>query len=303
MNDRFDRIEAVAFKDYDQDGYTDIIIICTYEQIYGEDAGSRHQEVRIYKGGERVFRYMDQLCFTLNVNGKNQSISQVLEEIEEEAPDLSSMDEDIRKQLEVFAEMKEQWVPQDYEPFAFGYTVYDLDGDGRPELLVQVTAGTGLFSENHFYQVDDSLGGIKELAQELYDGVSELDIGVIGFQGQAFRDGDGTVYYMASDVARNGYAESFRSEGAWCLKDGCVYSTVYRGLHMQAQGEDSWEETCYDAEGNEVSREDWELLREDFLAGKEEVPYEISWISAYPEDVRKASVQEILRQLAECWQK
>ena len=303
VNDRFDRIEAVAFKDYDQDGYTDIIIICTYEQTYGEDAGARHQEVRIYKGGERVFRYMDQLCFTLNVNGKNQSISQVLEEIEEEAPDLSSMDEDIRKQLEVFAETKEQWVPQDYEPFAFGYTAYDLDSDGRLELLVQVTAGTGLFSENHFYQVDDSLGGIKELAQELYDGVSELDIGVIGFQGQAFRDGDGTVYYMASDVARNGYAESFRSEGAWCLKDGCVYSTVYRGLHMQAQGEDSWEETCYDSEGNEVSLEDWELLREDFLAGKEEVPYEISWISAYPEDVRKASVQEILRQLAECWQK
>ena len=109
VNDRFDRIEVVAFKDYDQDGYTDIIIISTYEQIYGEDAGNRHQEVRIYKGGEQVFRYMDQLCFTLNVNGKNQSISQVLEEIEEEAPDLSGMDENIRKQLEIFAETKEQW--------------------------------------------------------------------------------------------------------------------------------------------------------------------------------------------------
>lgn len=301
VNDRFDRIEAVAFEDYDQDGYTDVIIICTYEQTDGEDSGTRQQEVRIYKGGERVFRYMDQLCFSLNMEGNNQSISQVLEEIGKEAPDFSGIDGEVRKQLEAFAEAKGGWVPKDYEPFVFGYTVEDLDGDGRLELLVQVMAGTGLYSENHFYQANEA-GGIEELPQELYDGVSELDIGVSGAQGEAFRGEDGMVYYMASDITRNGYAESFHSEGAYYLKDGCVYSTVYRGLHMQAQGEDSWTETCYDAGGNEISRADWERLREGFLAGKEEIPYTIFWISAYPEDVEMASTEEIFRNLAECWQ-
>ena len=71
---------------------------------------------------------------------------------------------------------------------------------------------------------------------------------------------------------------------------------------MQAQGEDSWTETCYDAGGNEISRADWERLREEFLAGKEEIPYTIFWISAYPEDVEMASTEEIFRNLAECWQ-
>ncbi len=300
-DDCFRQIDAVAFPDYDQDGYKDVLIICTYEQIAGEDAGTRHQEVRIYKGGEGTFRYMSQLCSALNTEGKNQSISQVLGEIQEEALDLSGLDQDAARQLAIFAETKDQWIPWGYEPFVFGVTVHDLDGDGRLELLVQVMAGTGLYSENHFYQVDQSGDGIRELPQELYDGFSELDIGVSGSEGQAFRDRDGVVYYMASDITRNGYAESFRQEGAYYLRDGCVYSVAYRGLHMQAQGEDSWEETCYDAEGNEVSQADWEGLRESFLAGKEEIPYTISWKNMYPEDAQKASVEEILRYLAEQW--
>lgn len=86
VNDRFVQVEAVAFQDYDEDGYTDVVIICTYEQTEGESAGTRRPEVRIYKGGERTFRYMEQLCFGLNMTGKNQSISQVLEEIREEFP-------------------------------------------------------------------------------------------------------------------------------------------------------------------------------------------------------------------------
>lgn len=298
-NDCFRQIDAVAFPDYDQDGYTDVLVICTYEQIEGEDAGTGHQEVRIYKGGEGTFRYMSQLCFALNVEGKNQSISQVLGEIQEEELDLGGLDEEVARQLEIFAETKEQWIPQDYDPFAFGYTVHDLDGDGRLELLVQVMAGTGLYSENHFYQVNPSGDGIRELPQELYDGVSELDIGVSGSGGQAFRDRDGVVYYMASDITRNGYAESFHQEGAYYLKDGCVYSVVYRGKLLQAQGEDSWEETCYDTGGNEIGQADWEGLRESFLAGKEEIPYTIHWKNMYPEDAQKASVQEMLRYLAE----
>lgn len=277
VNDFFRQIDAVAFPDYDQDGYTDVLVICTYEQIEGEDAGTSHQEVRIYKGGEGTFRYMSQLSFALNGAGKNQSISQVLGEIQEEALDLGGLDEEVARQLEIFAETKEQWIPRDYDPFAFGYTVHDLDGDGRLELLVQVMAGTGLYSENHFYQVNPSGDGIRELPQELYDGVSELDIGVSGSGGQAFRDRDGVVYYMASDITRNGYAESFHQEGAYYLKDGCVYSVVYRGKLLQAQGEDSWEETCYDAGGNEIGQADWEGLRESFLAGKEEIPYTINW--------------------------
>lgn len=82
-------------------------------------------------------------------------------------------------------------------------------------------------------------------------------------------------------------------------ENGCVYSVAYRGQLRQAQGEDSWEETCYDAGGNEISQADWEGLRESFLAGKEENPYTIQWKNMYPEDAQKASVQEILRYLAE----
>ena len=82
MVDSFGGIEAVSFKDYDFDGYTDVIIICTYEKLSGEQAGGQYREARIYKGGEKEFTYMDQLSFSVNVTQNNQSISQILKQLQ-----------------------------------------------------------------------------------------------------------------------------------------------------------------------------------------------------------------------------
>lgn len=219
---------------------------------------------------------------------------------EEQEPDLSALEEGVRKQLEVFAEAKDQWNMTDYDPFTFYYTVYDLDGDGALELVTQVTAGTGLFSENHFYRVNASGDGIEELEQEYYAEYAELDIGVSSAGQQAFLDReDATIYYPASDWTKNGYAEADCVDGAYYLKDGRVYSIAFRDMYRQSKDGESFEETYYDMNGSQISREAWEGLYEDFCRDKEEISCTISWISAYPEDVEKASAQEILREMAE----
>lgn len=215
---------------------------------------------------------------------------------------LSRPDGDVERQLEIFAREKDQWIYEDYDPFMFEYAVYDLDGDGRLELLTQVNAGTGRFSENHFYRVDDSGDDIEELAQEYYAEYAELDLGISGWDMLAFRDDESSVtYYLASDVTKNGYAEGDCWDGAFYLKDGCVYSMVYRNRYWLMDGDDI-NETYYDVAGNEISKEAWEGLYEAFCAGKTEVPYGISWIDTYPEDARAASVEEITQQMMQSLQ-
>lgn len=49
-NEIFYEVEAVSFPDINQDGYDDIIIICSYEPASGPDRGTVHQEARIYMG-------------------------------------------------------------------------------------------------------------------------------------------------------------------------------------------------------------------------------------------------------------
>lgn len=46
----FHEVEAVSFPDINQDGYDDIIIICSYTPASGNDTGTAHQEARIYMG-------------------------------------------------------------------------------------------------------------------------------------------------------------------------------------------------------------------------------------------------------------
>lgn len=89
----FVQIEAVAFKDYDKDGCTDVIIICTYERLPWEEADGQYQEARVYKGNEKAFRYMDEISSSLNQAQCNQSVSQILAQIEGEEPDFGGLGE------------------------------------------------------------------------------------------------------------------------------------------------------------------------------------------------------------------
>ena len=57
--DTFNKIEAVAFADYDEDGITDIIMILDYDYVSGPNAAETHSEVRIYKGEYIEYSYGD----------------------------------------------------------------------------------------------------------------------------------------------------------------------------------------------------------------------------------------------------
>lgn len=194
-------------------------------------------------------------------------------------------DEAVRRQLEIFVQARERWSVQEYDSYTpVNYTVCDLDRDGKPELITNMIMGTGLYSENHFYRINESADGILELPQAYYAEYAELDLGPGGDK-KAFQDEkDGIIYYLDSDYTRIGAAEAWEAEGAFYLKDGQVYSLIYRNRHILADENGTAQESFYDASGNEVDREAWEQLYTEFCAGKSEVYVTMEWESIFPED-------------------
>lgn len=59
-NSLFNKVECVSFPDYNRDGYTDMIAICSYYSGAGPDAGKEFGEVRIYAGNEWGYFVLEQ---------------------------------------------------------------------------------------------------------------------------------------------------------------------------------------------------------------------------------------------------
>lgn len=263
------------------------------QQEYGVNAGILTLK---RSGNDYIFvsNHFDENTNDLESIWENDAQNQ---SVEADVLDLSGMSDAVIERLEVFAANKDVWNMNEYNPLIFNYAVYDIDNDGKPELITSANAGTGLYSENHFYITDDIFTKIEELPQEYYDEYSELDIAGY-YDDIAYMDGY-VIYYPASDYTRNGAAESYSADGAYYLKDGIVYSVIFRGENTLWSDEDNYEQILYDAEGNVITKEEWEKLHDDFYAGMEPITYHIFWSSIVPEELEQASDQEIFNALAD----
>lgn len=85
-NEQFNQILAVSFKDYNEDGALDIIIIAEYElTIYSEEEGNMRQEVRLYQSRPEEGDFIldiDRMDY-LNMNGLSHTIEEVMEHLDE----------------------------------------------------------------------------------------------------------------------------------------------------------------------------------------------------------------------------
>lgn len=79
---RFQKIEAVSFQDYNNDGNRDVILIIKYEPFVSDDVNPT--EVRLYRNRPETRDFLldtDKMDF-LNINRYNNSIQEVLEHID-----------------------------------------------------------------------------------------------------------------------------------------------------------------------------------------------------------------------------
>lgn len=78
-NQCFESVDAVSFPDYNSDGYSDIIIICSYSLTAGPDVNSVYSESRLYEGSANgAFTYNSSLSDAINTSISELSIQNIL---------------------------------------------------------------------------------------------------------------------------------------------------------------------------------------------------------------------------------
>lgn len=276
-------VAAVSFKDYNNDGKKDIIIICKYEQE--NRPGVSFHEVRFYTqtGDKKEFDPDNGLMQEfLQKNHYSGSIQDVMKGIEEfrgnQGTESASQRGEIEKQIRILTDNRSLWAnTMDSEGVSYFYTVADLDRNGRLELITSSKQGTGLFTFSNYFEVNESFDGLTEIDKNRQEGSSETDI--IAESAPVFYNPQSRVsYYIFDNMNRNG-AENYESKSAVSLENGVIVERALAHKRTIPEGQ-TQKVTCTTAEGKDISETEYNNIADTVYGGLERQNAAFLWNKA-----------------------
>ena len=194
----FDGVEAVAFPDYNGDGYEDAITISAYSCVSGPDVGTGFSEVRVYRNsGEKLVLEKETSEMVTSALAE-VTISSVLGFLRgsDAAPSGSAQGNGVQTgddgRMAAYAAALEGiyvnhvfpdgtpcddlWGFDDMDQNQFA--IYDVDFDGNAELLISYTAASMAGMMELVYDYDAESGSLKEELRE-FPYVTYYDNGIV----------------------------------------------------------------------------------------------------------------------------
>lgn len=198
-------------------------------------------------------------------------------------------------QLGVIAANSGLWKQTD-EFGSWGFTVTDLDQNGRLEIISASTQGTGMYTLIKIFEVSDEGNTLTEITQDRPEYESSPDI--MYQQVQRFYDPEsGHYYYIFNDFIRNGFAENYQKKLAVSLEDGvwketplAVKSTIYTDA-------EHFTVTAKDADGNDITEEQFEQAEKTTFSQCESDAVCLEWIMTDTESFAALGTDELLSML------
>ena len=182
-------------------------------------------------------------------------------------------------QWDVIARNKDMWLTyMDYANDVQCYTVTDLDENGRLEIIVSSMGGTGNYSYNRFYEVNETFDGLVECATDYEEGNSQPDICIINEEStRVFRDGEGKLHYVFTDWLKNGAAEYYNTYYDMWLENGQIRNRVLAAEHGMVDNTGKLQITYTNVKGTEITKEQYQNAVDDAFTGYTEVKGILDW--------------------------
>ncbi len=196
-NTEFQQILAVSFRDFNMDGYDDVILLLEFMEdnaairvpyIYLRNNADamfyldypEQTEFQIAEGDSSEDGYYRDLAlesFLMNskelerISDFQESWLEYIEYLDEQKGILS-----IENQVKIIASQRDTWLGEDkYFDESSAFTLLDMDSDGKLELIVSSFGGTGHYTYSDFYGFDQK-NQLVLLHTSFEEGESQPDI-------------------------------------------------------------------------------------------------------------------------------
>ena len=171
---------------------------------------------------------------------------------------------EVSEQLDLIADHADIWsLSYDFN-LPWGYTVTDLDHNGRYEIISASVQGTGFYTDIKIFEVSEDGTSLNEVEQERPDYDSAPDI--MTDRVKVFHDADaGRFYYIFTDMIRNGYAEFYENKRAVRLEDGVWKETALAYKSVLFSDPEHSTESYKDASGAEITEEAYLTAEDDYF--------------------------------------
>lgn len=186
---------------------------------------------------------------------------EITETVEGVEPVSADMPADADEQIAAIMGAIDTWyVDNEYE--LYQYAITDMDNDGRLELICASIQGSGHYTYADYYEVDDTNSGIVLLEDNLGEGYDFPDI--IGALVEYY-DEDGVRYYLYDNHAHGGVSEQTTMYDLVSIQDNVVtVDNVCSSYELT--DDEGYSITYFDAEGNEISEDDFTNTLADIYA-------------------------------------
>ena len=144
---------------------------------------------------------------------------------------------DAEEQIRLIADSRDVWELAEPDMDTVGYMCSDLDGNGRLEILVAESGGTGLSTYTRIYEVNEAKDALIPCRKSWPDERPEADVMMTNYVPMSVNGIDGIQWYSFTDEYRDG-AEYGTTNLAISLQDGTIHSKTIATTH-----------TFYDAAG------------------------------------------------------
>lgn len=209
----------------------------------------------------------------------------------------------VEKQIDVIMNNIDTWnLSTDEDIYApYGYAITDLDQNGRLEIIASSCQGTGIYTYSNYYEVNESLNGLNKIERNVEEGSSEADIMIPTVK--VFIDKASNEYhYIFDDLVKVGAAEYYENKQDIVLKNGKLYekaiayrNTIYTDSNPNV--------TLKDANNNEITAEDYEIIENKLFSNLELKLANIEWVSTTDVDFSSVSGDELKNKLIESYEK
>ena len=183
---------------------------------------------------------------------------------------------DVGTQIQLIADNISLWQGEaDTEPY--GYAVTDLDQNGRLEIISSSCQGTGIYSYNNIWEVNEACDELTLLEKTIDEYTSQADI-LVESVPVYFDSGNNAYHYVFDDLTKNGAAEYYQNKRALCLQDGKLIER-FLAYKTTMYHDSTPTVTCTDADTNPISEEDYQNIGDKVFSKMEKKQAAFYWIT------------------------